>query len=57
MSSDRRIPREADDPRPTVAIAAQASNVVERNADGRVGIAALHGQIEIDDGVAGITRD
>ena len=38
-------------------IAARAANVVEGNADRRVGIAALHGQVEIDDGVARITCD
>jgi len=38
-------------------IAARAANVVEGNADRRVGIAALHGQIEVDDGVASVTRD
>ena len=40
-----------------MTVAARAPNVVECNADRRVGIAALHGQIEIDDGVARITRD
>ena len=38
-------------------IAARAANVVESNADRRVGIAALHGQIEIDDGIASIAHD
>ena len=38
-------------------IAARAANIVEHNADRRVGIAALHSQIEIDDGVAGVARD
>jgi len=40
-----------------VTITARAANVVEGNADRRVGIAALHSQIEIDDGVAGVARD
>ena len=40
-----------------MTIAARASNIVERNADRCVGIAALHGQIEVDDGVASIARD
>ena len=54
---DRWIPREADDPRPTVTIAARAPDIVERNADRRVGVAALHGQIEVDHRVASIARD
>jgi len=37
-----------------VTIATRAAHIVERNADRRVGIAALHGQIEIDDGVYGL---
>ena len=49
------MPREADDARPPVAVAARAPNIVEGNADRRVGIAALHGQIKVDDGVARIT--
>ena len=53
---DRLIPRKADDPRATVTIATRAPNVVECNADGRVGIAALHGQVEINDGVASVAR-
>ena len=40
-----------------MTITARAANVVEGNADRRVGIAALHSQIEIDDGVAGVARD
>jgi hypothetical protein len=51
------IPRQADNPRPTVTVAARAANIVECNADWRVGIAAFHCQVEIDDGVAGIARD
>ena len=38
-------------------ITTRAPNIVERNADRRVGIAALHRQIEIDDGIAGVARD
>ena len=38
-------------------VTTRASNIVEGNADRRVGIAALHGQIEVDDGVASITSD
>ena len=34
---DRWIPRKADDPRPTVTVAARAANIVEGNADRRVG--------------------
>ena len=55
--SNRRIAREADDPRQAMTVAARAPNVVERNPDQRVGISSLHGEIEIDDGVAGVTRD
>ena len=51
---DRRIPRKADDPRPDMTVAARAPDIVERNADRRIGIAALHGQIKIDDGVYGL---
>ena len=40
-----------------MTVAARASNVVEGNADRRIGIAALHGQIKIDDGVGRIARD
>ena len=40
-----------------MTVAARAPNIVERNADRRVGIAALHRQIEIDDGVAGVAGD
>ena len=40
-----------------MTVAARATHIVERNADRRVGIAALHGEIEIDHGVARITRD
>jgi len=40
-----------------MTIAARAANIVERNADRRIGIAALHGQIESGDGVAGVVRD
>ena len=40
-----------------MTVAVRTPNIVECNADRRVGIAALHGQIEIDDGVARITRD
>ena len=54
---DRWIPRKADDPRPTVTVAARAANIVEGNADRRVGVAALHGQIEINDRAARLTRD
>ena len=50
-------PRKADDPRPTVTVAARAANIVEGNADRRVGVAALHGQIEINDRAARLTRD
>jgi hypothetical protein len=57
VSSNRWIPQKPDDPRPAIAVAARAANVVEGNADRRVRIAAFHGQIEIDDGVARITRD
>ena len=38
-------------------VTAWAANIVEGNADRRVGIAALHGQIELDDGVASVARD
>jgi hypothetical protein len=38
-------------------IAARAANIVERNANRRVWITALHRQIEIDDAVASVTRD
>ena len=54
---DRLIPRKADDPRATVTIATRAPNVVECNADGRVGIAALHGQVKVDHRVAGVAGD
>ena len=40
-----------------MTIAARAANIVESNADRRIGIAPLHGQIEIDDGVARDARD
>ena len=40
-----------------MTIAARAPNIAEGNADRRVGIAALHGQIELDDGVASVARD
>ena len=40
-----------------MTVAARAAYMVERNADRRVGIAALHGQIELDDGVASVARD
>jgi len=40
-----------------MTVAARAANIIEGNADRRVGIAALHGQIEVNDGVARITRD
>jgi hypothetical protein len=33
-------------------IATRTANIVQRNAERRVGVAALHGKIEIDDGVA-----
>ena len=46
-----------DDPRPTVTIAARAQNIVETNADKRIGISPLHGEIEINDGVASVARD
>jgi len=55
--SNRRIPRKANDPRPAVTVAAGAANIVEGNANWRIGIAALHRQIEIDDGIAGVARD
>jgi hypothetical protein len=35
-------------------IAARAEDIVEGNADRCLGIAALHGQVEVDDRVAGI---
>jgi uncharacterized membrane protein len=35
----------------------RAPNVVERNTDQRIGIAPLHGQIEVDDDVAGVVGD
>ena len=44
-------------PRPAMTIAARAPNIVECNADRCVGIATLHGKVEIDDAVAGIARD
>ena len=44
----------AGDPHSAMPIAARAANIVERNADRRVGIAALHGQIEW---CRSITRD
>ena len=40
-----------------MTIAARAANIVEGNADRRVRIAALHCQIEVDDGVASVARD
>ena len=46
-----------DDPRPAMTVAARAANIVEGNADRRVGVAALHGQIEINDRAARLTRD
>ena len=54
---DRRIPRKADDPSPAMTVAARAAHIAEGNADRRVGIAALHGQIEVDHRVAGVARD
>jgi hypothetical protein len=54
LSTALLIQRKGDDPSPTVTIAA---NVVERNADGRVRVAVLHGQIEVIDGAASVTRD
>jgi hypothetical protein len=38
-----------------MTVAARAANIVESNADRRIRIAALHGEIEIDDGVTSIT--
>jgi hypothetical protein len=49
--------RQRSDPCPTVTIATRAPNIIEGHADRRVGVAALHGQVEVDDGVAGIARD
>ena len=49
--------RQSDDVRSSMTVAERAPNIVERNADRRIGIAPLHSQIEIDDGVARITRD
>ena len=49
--------RKADDPRPAVTIAARTAHIVENNADRRVGVAALQGQIEIDHRVASVARD
>ena len=40
-----------------MTLTARASNVVECDADRRVGIATLHGQIEINDDTASIARD
>ena len=54
---DRWIPRKADHPRPTVTVAARAANIVEGNADRRIGVAALDAQIKVNNGVAGIARD
>ena len=51
------MPRQRSDPRPTVTIAARTANIVDSNADRGIGIAALHGQIEVDDGVAGLAHD
>ena len=40
-----------------MTVAARTPNIVESNADRRVGVAALHGQIKINDRVARIARD
>ena len=40
-----------------MAVAARAANIVEGNADRRVGIARLHCQIEINDRAASVTRE
>jgi len=40
--SNRCIPRKADDPSPAVTVTTRAPDIVERNADRRVGVAALH---------------
>jgi hypothetical protein len=40
-----------------MTIATRAPNIAKGNADGRFGIAALHCQIKIDDGVARVARD
>ena len=40
-----------------MTVAARAPNIVERNADRRVGVAALHGQVKVDDRAAGVAGD
>ena len=57
VSLNRRIPRKANDPRPAMPVAARAPNIIECNADGRVGVAALHGEIEVDHRAARVARD
>ena len=40
-----------------MTVAARAANIIESNTDRRIGVAPLHGQIEVDDGAAGVARD
>ena len=47
----------AGDPHSAMPIAARAANIVERNADRRVWVTSLYGQIEINDRTASVTRD
>jgi hypothetical protein len=50
LSSDPRLP--ANNARAPVTIAARAPNIIPRNADRRIRVTPLHGEIKINDRAA-----